>query len=283
MILFLRDDHALEATHNIFLSYSGAQAGFTEQLFVELKRLDRHPFFDKDRKYSLPIGKDFPPLLFKAIEQCQVGVVILSEEYFTRSTWPMTELATMAKRKDEGFLFIPVYLRISRSECRNLENQRRWLKTWKQWAKSDKRINIEEWKQALTLFGPKNGLIYAERSSEVKFREEIVEAVCREVPPATRWYDSDVRAKSRFCKVSRDHHPKSMVLAFCMNILSRVYVVLAFCMNILSCMYVVLTSCHMLYLVGVTRKDRRYKCMPKLRSSCFGFIWNAWDWKKHHL
>ena len=202
LILFLRDDHALEDTHKIFLSYSGAQAGFAEQLCVELKRLDHHPFFDKDRKYSLPIGEEFPPLLFKAIKQCEVGVVILSEEYFTRSKWPMTELAAMAKRKDKGFVIIPVYFGISRSECRNLVNQRRWLKTWKQWAKSGARINIEEWKQAFTLFGPINGLIYEERSSEVKFGDDIVEAVCQKVPPATMWDDSHVRAKSRFCKVS---------------------------------------------------------------------------------
>jgi hypothetical protein len=202
----LRNDHTLEPVHKIFLSYSGAQAGFAEQLCVELKRCDRHPFFDKDRD-SLPIGDEFPSLIFDAIKQCQVGVAVLSEEYFTRTKWPMLELAAMAKRQGDGFRIMPVYFAISRAECRNPATQKRWLKVWQRWAQTDRRILLDEWQKSLKLLGPTNGLIYTPGTSEVKFREEIVQAVCRRVPPATMMDDSHVRAKSRFCQVSPDRSP----------------------------------------------------------------------------
>ena len=202
--LVLRDDHILEDIQKIFLSHSGAQAGFAEQLCVELKRCDRHPFFDKDRD-SLPVGENFPNLIFKAIQQCQVGVLILSEEYFTRTKWPMLEFAAMAKRHGEDFQIMPVYFGISLAECRNPVTHKRWLKIWQRWAQDDRRIHLEEWKKALRLLRPTTSLIYTEGSSEVKFREDIVNAVCRRVPPATMMDDSYVRGKSRFSKVSKNH------------------------------------------------------------------------------
>lgn len=68
----------------MFLNHIGAQKSFVEQLCVDLERCDRYPFFDT-RRYSLPYGENFPNLIFEAIEHCEVGVVILSEEYFIRS------------------------------------------------------------------------------------------------------------------------------------------------------------------------------------------------------
>jgi hypothetical protein len=72
---------------------------------VDLEQCDRYPFFDK-RWDSLPIGRNFPKLIFEAIEQCEVGVVVLSKEFFTRSKWPMLELAAMVKRSK--IVIIPV-------------------------------------------------------------------------------------------------------------------------------------------------------------------------------
>ena len=84
----------------MFLSHSGAQKDFVEQLCVDLQRWDRYPFFDKLRS-SLPIGERFPKRIFDAIEQCPVGVVVLSEEFFM-SKWPMLELHAMVKKHKES-------------------------------------------------------------------------------------------------------------------------------------------------------------------------------------
>jgi hypothetical protein len=66
--------HVLESKHKIFLSHSGAQKSFVADLCVDLMRHDRHPFFDRLRS-SLPIGDNFPNLIFDAIEQCEVANV----------------------------------------------------------------------------------------------------------------------------------------------------------------------------------------------------------------
>jgi hypothetical protein len=72
--------HVSETKHKIFLSHSGAQKNFVADLYADLMRCDRHPFFDRSRS-SLPIGDKFPNLIFEAIEQCEVGVVVLFEEF----------------------------------------------------------------------------------------------------------------------------------------------------------------------------------------------------------
>lgn len=197
-----RNEAALEAKHKVFLSHSGAQKAFVEQLCVDLERCDRYPFFDK-RRDSLGIGEHFPNLIFQAIQQCQVGVLILSEEFFTRTKWPMLEMAAMVESKtlNPELVIMPVFLSISREQCRNGDNHRRWVSLWLEWARKDPRINVTKWKAALSLFGPTNALVYNDSVGEVKFREEIVEAICERVRPETRWDDSHVQGRTRFCKV----------------------------------------------------------------------------------
>ncbi|KAG0615190.1 hypothetical protein M758_5G022300 [Ceratodon purpureus] len=189
--------YTLEPKHKVFLSHSGAQKSFVEQLCVDLERRDRYPFFDR-RQSSLPIGKNFPNLIFEAIEQCEVGVLVLSEEFFTRSKWPMVELVAM--RKNPNLELIPVYFDIAVKQVCNLEKQKRWLKVWHGWSLNDTRIDIEEWQRALKALGPINGLIY-DGLSEVSFREKIVDVVCELVLPQSKWKDSHVQGRSRLCQV----------------------------------------------------------------------------------
>jgi len=198
-------------------SHSSVQKGFVEQLFVDLERCDCHPFFDKHRD-CLPIGKDFPSLIFEAIEQCEVGVVVLSEEFFC-SKWPMLELVAIAnvKKRKLSFAIMPIFLGITFFQCRNVDNHKRWLSLWHTWAECDSRIVVKDWENALQLFGPTNGLKYNFELGEVKFREEIVEAICRLIPPRTRFEDSHVQGRSRLCKVCVKINPFWMLLCpFCL-------------------------------------------------------------------
>lgn len=192
----------MEAKHKIFLSHSGAQKAFVEQLCVDLERCDRHPFFDK-RRHSLGIGDHFPNIIFQAIRQCQVGVLILSEDFFTRTKWPMLEMAALVETKklDPELVIMPVFLGISREQCRNVDNHCRWLSVWLEWAQVDPRVNVEKWKESLSLFGPTNGALYNNSLGEVKFRQDLVEAICERVRPETRWDDSHVQGRTRLCKV----------------------------------------------------------------------------------
>ncbi|KAG0621673.1 hypothetical protein M758_3G039500 [Ceratodon purpureus] len=204
-------NYVLQPKHQIFLSHSGAQKSFVEQLCVDLERCDRHPFLDK-RRESLPIGSEFPSLIFQAIEQCLVGVVILSHEFFT-SKWPMLELVAMTnfKKRKPDYVIMPVLLGISLSECQDLDNHRKWLSTWRTWADSDSRIDMKDWENALKLFGPTNALKFNSDLGELKFREEIVEAICQLVPPETKLEDFHVQGRSRLCKVVREKIKQSKI------------------------------------------------------------------------
>ena len=163
-----------------------------------------YPFFDQ-RQDSLPPGENIPTLIFDAVKKCRVGVVILSEEYFTRTKWPMLELVAMVNSKLENteLIIIPVFLGISREQCRDVMNQRRWKGVWDGWASFDSRIDVEEWLRALEIFGPTKGICF-DGLSEVKCRQEIVDAIRRLVPTtSSMWNDSNIQGRSRFCNVRR--------------------------------------------------------------------------------
>ncbi|KAG0556527.1 hypothetical protein KC19_11G060000 [Ceratodon purpureus] len=195
----------LHSKHKIFLSHSGVQKDFVEQLCVDLERWDRYPFFDK-RPDSLPIGENFPHHIFAAIKQCQVGIVILSEDFFTRSKWPMIELVAMVKEartRGLSFKIIPVFLSISLDEFRNPTKRKEWISCWQELAMKDKRVNVEEWEEALRYLQPINSMVY-DGLGEVKFRRAIVEEICKVVLPRTRLEDSYIQGKSRLCKVIQE-------------------------------------------------------------------------------
>lgn len=127
----------------------------------------------------------------------------MSEEYFSRSKWPMIELASLVKRKthDPGFIIMPVFLGMTCAQFREKENHVRWLKQWQCWAEEDNRIIVEDWQATLKVIGHSNG-ISLDRGDEVRCRQEIVEAVCEEVLPESRSDDSHVQGRIRLCKVS---------------------------------------------------------------------------------
>jgi hypothetical protein len=200
--MMCRDDNLLEPKHSIFLSHSGAQKSFVDQLCLDIERHDRYPFFDKCQN-SLPIGCNFPDLIFQAINQCQVALVVLSEDFFSRIKWPLLELAALVKRKthDPKLIIMPVFLGLTHEQCRLKLNHDRWMRVWQDWAVADSRIDLREWQEALKVLGYTNGISLSEVSDEVKCRRKIVEAVCKEVPPRTRWDDSHVQGRSRLSMV----------------------------------------------------------------------------------
>ena len=197
----------LDPKHKVFLSHSGKQKDFVEQLYLDLQRLDRYVFFDKDPN-SLPIGEDFPRLIFKAIQQCHVGVVILSDEFFT-SKWPMMELVAMveeARKREFSFKIIPVFLHsLLQDICEDSPKLIEWQSLWKKWALGNpKRINVKEWEDSLKYLRSTNGLKYIvyDKLGEVRFREVIIDAICTVVPPEIKLEVSHIQGRSRICEVS---------------------------------------------------------------------------------
>ncbi|KAG0600824.1 hypothetical protein M758_11G063300 [Ceratodon purpureus] len=198
-------DPKLQPKHKIFLSHSGAQKDFVEQLCEDLERFHHFPFFDK-REGSLPKGERFPELIFQAAKQCGVAVVVVSEEFFTRTKWPMLELDAFVKAQKErnGYpRILPLFFKLSRSQCRESARRELWLKVWRGWARGDSKIVVEDWVNALNVFGPINGLEYRSEG-EVSYRKAARSAIIRLVPPDLQFDTTSYQGSERFCKVIVD-------------------------------------------------------------------------------
>lgn len=165
----------LKPRHTIFLSHSGAQKNFVEQLCEDLERAKQAPFFDK-RPDSLPKGEKFAQLIFQAARQCKLAIVVISEEYFSRSKWPMLELATFVKA--DKCTILPLFLGLSCKEFSDLQRRELWFARWAEWAEEDSRIRVDEWKHALKELDRTNGMEYSEAFGEVAYRKEVVGTAC---------------------------------------------------------------------------------------------------------
>ncbi|GLJ38305.1 hypothetical protein SUGI_0779990 [Cryptomeria japonica] len=123
----------------IFLGHSGTQKNFTEQLWVDLQDQNRHAFIDTQ---SLPHGKGFSHHIYEALAKCQVGVFVLSEEFFSKSIWPMHELHFFLQMNSrENSYLLPLFFGISPDNLKDPENERRWVRIWEDWAIRDGRVD----------------------------------------------------------------------------------------------------------------------------------------------
>lgn len=102
--------------HDIFLSHSGQEKAFVEQLYHDLKRMNQRPFFDQESN-CLPKAQKSAPEIIEAAEQCRVGVVVVSEGCLT-SKWPMLELSRFVEC---GVKLFPLFFKLSPSDPKGNE------------------------------------------------------------------------------------------------------------------------------------------------------------------
>jgi hypothetical protein len=188
------------------LSHSGAQKEFAEHLCEALERRFHYPFFDK-RPSSLPKGEKFSRLIIQAAQQCEMAVVVVSEEYFM-SKWPMIELNAFAQARRQNLnkklQILPLFYGLSVSEFREDRRRERWYVEWESFAEDDAqgRIKVEEWKDALNKLGSFNGISYNWELKEiVAYENAIVSSICDSIQPYIKWDDSHVQGKLNICEV----------------------------------------------------------------------------------
>lgn len=193
-----------EPKHKIFLSHSGVQKAFTEHLCDKLQAVHHYPFLDI-RDDSLPKGEKFFSPLMKAVKECRVAVLVLSDEFFTNSKWPMMELNEFVKAQESTnsrLKILPLFLGITREQFDEKERRDRWLTVWKTMQEVDGTIDLDEWEHAVSKIQGNNGIHYAGKTEgEAKFIERVVEAVCKLVRPDLKWDVSHVQSVGELCKV----------------------------------------------------------------------------------
>ncbi|KAG0605542.1 hypothetical protein M758_9G067200 [Ceratodon purpureus] len=191
--------------HKIFLSHSGAQKNFVENLYTDLLNHHRNPFLDI---WSLPMAERFPEHIFNAAQQCRLAVVVVSEEYFT-SKWPVMELVEFVRAKKSGqnpnLKILPLFLGLSVIEFSDQTRQEGWFRKWAEWAEEDpSRISVAEWKEALKEVKAFNGIQFDQDMRKLaSFQKNVVRTICKLVSPDVKWYDAHVQGSSNICKEYR--------------------------------------------------------------------------------
>jgi hypothetical protein len=208
----------LERTkHRIFLSHSGFQKDFVEQLCVDLEaRGYCFPFFDL-RYHSLPKGKDFVPLIKEAAQLCHVAVIVLSEEFLC-SKWPMIELAEFHAAQQAGnqkLNMLPLFYKLSVDDLDDETIEGCWMPKWIKHASEDERIDVAKWSAAVRALRAVNGLKFGKDAmSEVGYRKDVVRSISRLSPPELlNGSCRDVVGYDRLCQVCEKL--VSILIRFC--------------------------------------------------------------------
>ncbi|KAG0606693.1 hypothetical protein M758_9G160600 [Ceratodon purpureus] len=192
--------------HKIFLSHSGEQKYFVENLCKGLEDHHRFPFLDI-RPRCLPKGERFLQHIFEAAQQCSLAVVVVSEEYFT-SKWPMIELVEFVRTQKSGqnpnLKILPLFMGLTVSEFGDQSRQEGWFRKWAEWAEEDPlmRINVAEYKEALKEVKAINGMQFHQDVRKLaSYQKNVVRMICKLVSPDVKWYDAHVQGGSNICEV----------------------------------------------------------------------------------
>lgn len=164
----------MSKSYDIFLSHSGAQKEFVEQVFIEFAQQYGHcsVFFDKD---SIKHGDSIESNIVENAKTCMIAVAVLSEEYFTRSKAPMLELVASytASMNGNGVpCLLPVFFELRPEHVKDSVNQRNWISTWAEWRTNEimsirnpyksrpRKVEPQLWKDALFKLLDARGPVY---------------------------------------------------------------------------------------------------------------------------
>lgn len=179
-----------------------------EQLYKDLKRANHRLFFDQESD-CLPKAEKFAGKIFQAAEQCQLGVVVLSESYLS-SKWPMMELSMFVeskKTKNFDLKLFPLFYKLLPSDLIENEVERKWKHIWRELVKKGevKEEKLVMWSEALRELRSTNGLEYWKfANSEYKYRSAVVGEIRKLLPPILEWSINHIQGFERLCKVCSD-------------------------------------------------------------------------------
>ena len=154
----------------------------------------------------MPLGEKFADIIFQASKQCQLAIVVVSDDFFM-SKWPMLELASFVEAKNgvnPEMKILPLFYKLTVAQFKDPERRRVWFEKWERFKESDERLDISSWKDALRVLGGQNGVVFCETGqNEDEYIKSIVQTVFRSVPPDVLYVDSHVKGGTQLCKVSK--------------------------------------------------------------------------------
>ncbi|KAG0625969.1 hypothetical protein M758_2G092400 [Ceratodon purpureus] len=200
--------------HDIFLSHSGQEKAFVEQLYHDLRSVNQRAFFDQDSN-CLAKAEKFAREIIDAAGRCRVGVVVVSKGYLT-SKWPMLELSRFVEC---GVKLFPLFFKLSPSDLKGNEVETKWKQSWRQLVERGevKEEVLESWSKAVKELRSSNGLEYGKfANSEYKYRCAVVEEICKLWPPrvkcSTDVPQDEIQGYERLCKVASSMFTEAKVI-----------------------------------------------------------------------
>ena len=133
--------------YEVFLSFRGEDTrnNFTDHLYDALDRRGIITFRDEE---GLERGKSISNL-FKAIEESQFAIIILSKNYAS-SKWCLDELAKIVKcSKETGLIILPIFYDVDPSDVRNQTGTFKQAFIDHQKCFEDNIEKVETWRAAL--------------------------------------------------------------------------------------------------------------------------------------
>jgi hypothetical protein len=134
-------------TYDVFLSFRGedTRKTFTAHLYSALRRNEINTFMDD----KLRSGEEITPALLEAIQESEISIIVLSQNYAS-SRWCLDELLEILEcRKTRKQQVLPLFYNVDLSEVRNQTNS-----IGKAFTQLEKRfkdeMKVKGWKTALT-------------------------------------------------------------------------------------------------------------------------------------
>eukprot|EP01018_Ginkgo_biloba_P030222 Gb_17867 [translate_table: standard] len=150
-------------------------------------------------------GSALHEIILQTAKQCRIAVLVLSEEFFSRSEWPMLEVQTFLDAQTSGrnphLKIIPLFFRMlwKDFEARALN----WVQKWKEWAISDDRIDVVKWQEAVQILKRIKGIEFQPGMREVAYRRSIVQTICELVPADNRANLTYIHGSQRISKIMK--------------------------------------------------------------------------------
>lgn len=203
----------MSRSYDIFLSHSGAQKEFVEHLNAELGRVCGHysVFFDRD---AIQHGEQISATILEYAKSCKLAVAVLSEEYFTKSRWPMMELAASyaaSKDGDDVPCLFPVFLVLRPEDAKDHSVQLEWQRTWHKWELNEKmserrksrpsRVQPAVWKEAADRLLDTRGPVYKPHENDYDpeiFLKKVAQLIARKVDVLSRSPQQDEVRREMF-------------------------------------------------------------------------------------
>lgn len=149
-------------------------------------------FFSDGDGDSLSKGERFLNQISFAARECQVAVMVISKSYFIQATF------VQAQSQSPEFKALPLFFKLLVEEFKEQEGQDEWFKEWEIWTGKGSRISresLQTWKALRRSIYSENGIQFIVEDSKVEYRKQIVQAVCKLVPPVTQFDVSHVEGK----------------------------------------------------------------------------------------